>query len=391
MSDTSVKYFHSEIPGAPVLSGTPGAALAVLDACLVTGWGLKSVETLVVASGVATASMSTGVPCGVGQVVLVVNAVPATLNGEWRVTAAASNTLQFAVPGVPDQTATGAITLKIAPAGWATPFRGGNVAVYQQTDPSTSQMFLRVDDTGTTTSRAVGYETMSSVDVGTGPFPTAAQRADGAWWAKSNFADASPRPWFVVADAGLLYFGCAYFAPHPGVFDVAVFGDVASVKSPDAFACVLFGRPSAIVSTPYSLDQLCYSAMNAANVYIARSHSGLAGAVAATRQAPSLRAVAQEHPSGTAYGPPYPNPADGGLYLSPLNIFEGIGQTPATFRGAFSGYYCCPQVVPPGTFATGAFIPGSAALPGRDLLVVQSYYSPSTTQTSFIDITGPWR
>ena len=37
---TSVKYFHSELPGAPVLSGTAGSRIAVLDACLVNGWGL---------------------------------------------------------------------------------------------------------------------------------------------------------------------------------------------------------------------------------------------------------------------------------------------------------------------------------------------------------------
>ena len=35
MAYTGVKYFHSELPGAPVLSGTAGSLQAVLDACLV--------------------------------------------------------------------------------------------------------------------------------------------------------------------------------------------------------------------------------------------------------------------------------------------------------------------------------------------------------------------
>ena len=34
MTDTTVKFFHSEMPGSPVLSGTPGSLIAVLDAVL---------------------------------------------------------------------------------------------------------------------------------------------------------------------------------------------------------------------------------------------------------------------------------------------------------------------------------------------------------------------
>ena len=59
MADTSVKYFHSEMPGAPVMSGTAGSRIAVLDACLVDGWGLLTASSVVVAAGVATATFPT--------------------------------------------------------------------------------------------------------------------------------------------------------------------------------------------------------------------------------------------------------------------------------------------------------------------------------------------
>lgn len=39
-ADTSVKYLHSAMPGAPVLSGTAGSLISVLDACLVNGLSL---------------------------------------------------------------------------------------------------------------------------------------------------------------------------------------------------------------------------------------------------------------------------------------------------------------------------------------------------------------
>lgn len=48
---TAVKFFHSEMPSAPVLSGTAGSLLAILDACLVNGWGLMTATSVVVSGG----------------------------------------------------------------------------------------------------------------------------------------------------------------------------------------------------------------------------------------------------------------------------------------------------------------------------------------------------
>ena len=51
MTDTTVKHFDSTMTGAPTLANVAGNLLAVLDACLVDGFGLKTVDSLVVASG----------------------------------------------------------------------------------------------------------------------------------------------------------------------------------------------------------------------------------------------------------------------------------------------------------------------------------------------------
>ena len=94
--DTSVKFFSSTQAGAPVLNGTAGALKALLDACLVDGFGLKSVVSLVVASGVATITVTGGHGFLPDGVMLVAGAATAALNGEQKVTAIGTNTASFA-------------------------------------------------------------------------------------------------------------------------------------------------------------------------------------------------------------------------------------------------------------------------------------------------------
>jgi len=58
MPDTSVVYFDSTMTGAPALSGTAGTLIGLLDACLQDGFGGVTLDSLVVASNVATATYS---------------------------------------------------------------------------------------------------------------------------------------------------------------------------------------------------------------------------------------------------------------------------------------------------------------------------------------------
>jgi hypothetical protein len=126
MADTSVKLLHSAMPGAPVLSGTAGALINVLDACLVDGFGVSAVASLVVAGEVATATMSGGHSGEVGSVMTVAGATPSGLNGEQKVLSVGggNTTLTFDATGIADQTATGSITIKMSGAGWGRRFQG---------------------------------------------------------------------------------------------------------------------------------------------------------------------------------------------------------------------------------------------------------------------------
>ena len=54
-----IQFFHSAQTGAPVNAGTAGYGIALLDACLVTGFNSKNVSSITVAANVATLTSAT--------------------------------------------------------------------------------------------------------------------------------------------------------------------------------------------------------------------------------------------------------------------------------------------------------------------------------------------
>lgn len=396
--DTSVKFITENMPGAPVLSGTAGALISVLDALLVTGFGLRTATSVTVASGVATVTLASNAQNAnlLHSVILVdgVAAPMADLNGEQRVTAATSTTLQFAT-AVADGTATGTITVKSAPAGWEKLYSGTNKAVYRSTHVQSAKHCLRVDDTGTTTARVVGYETMTDVDTGVGPFPTAAQLSGGGYWWKSIDATATARGYFFAADPRMLL-----AAPRPSGVGAALsanvrgFGDpIALAPSGDAWATVLSYAGS---SNSSGFEYGAFSGANIASTSaggaaFARAFSGL-GAAAFCRpvnEAGEPYQLSGRHSVGLGPGP---SSIDGQIKLARAMMAEqSVYSAP---RCVIPGAFCVPQLVADGMFSPSTVIDGSGALTGRKLLsVVVSGAATSTANigVAFIDITGPWR
>src|SRR5574337_1832659 len=205
-ADTTVVYFHSAMTGAPSLAGQAGTLIAVLDACLVNGFGAGTVDAVVISGGVATVTRSAGHSFEVGTVALISGATVSggSINGRQRVLAVTSSTWTFDATGLADQSATGTITAKLAPAGWTKPFSGTNLAAYKG-DVTGTGCLLRVDDTGGTVGRVVGYESMTDVNTGSGPFPTSTQISGGGSLGKSSTADATARPWMIFADDRTFY------------------------------------------------------------------------------------------------------------------------------------------------------------------------------------------
>lgn len=391
--DTSVKYFHSAMPGAPVLSGTAGALIAILDACLVNGFGLKTVDSLVVSNNVATLTIASGHSAEIGSVILVAGATPAALNGEQKITAVTGTSASFATSDITNQTATGTISMKIAPVGWAKAFSGTNLAAYKPSDPTATGALLRVDDTGTKTARVVGYETMTDINTGTGPFPTAAQRTGGSYWTKSNAADATARGWMIAADSKFIYFAREFYSTsYPGTYELTVFGDSIPTKSGDPFCAQISGAASdRSGSAPgnYAENYSGGDGGTAAEVYMPRAYTGLGTAAQMIKSFPTVASdnTSTRYSGAVTGGMPFPNRPDGGLYLVPHYLSEYVGKD---VRAISPGYYCCPQNVPVGQFASRDYVTGIVSLPGKTLRAVLSYDN-SHSAVSFFDITGPWR
>ena len=392
--DTSVKFITENMPGAPALSGTAGTLISVLDALLVTGFGLRTATSVVVAGGVATVTLaSNALNANLLHSVILVDGVAAPmadLNGEQRVTAASTTTLQFAT-AVADGTATGTITVKSAPAGWEKLYTGTNKAVYRSTHVQSAKHCLRVDDAGTTTARVVGYETMSDVDSGVGSFPTAVQLSGGGYVHKSTSANTTAVGYAFAADPRIVY-----WCPMPGTAsssdasytpaNVRGFGDpIALAPGGDAWATLLSSGGSTFSD---------YSSLSGGEgetvgaLVMARALSGIGGAVVASAKPYVGSRVSRSGYDYDALGAA-PSLVDGSLRLSRMYVGEGTGSQ-ITPRAEVPGVWYLPYNNASSLLQRGTIVQGAD---GRKLLAIVTGNGYSYTQrgAALIDITGPWR
>lgn len=387
--DTSVKHFFREMTGAPTLNGQAGSAIALLDACLVTGFHLTTATALTVSGGVATLTFSDVHSASLHSVIVVdgVTGALAGLNGEQKVTHVATGELRFAT-ALADGTAAGTITFKMAPAGWLKVFSGTNKAVYQSADPTSTKMYLRVDDTGTTFCRLRGYETMSDVDTGAGPFPTNEQISGGGYMNKSRSASADPVNWVVIADACGMYInvvGSSVYDANVKSGQTRYIGDMQALRpGGDPYAFVL-GSPG---SGDYAQTEgMCDASPNSGH-YLPRAYHGLGSCVKENCRADFGTGLSgQDNSAGD-----FPSVIDGGLILSPRFV---CGNSTAPPRAYFPGLRTVPQRYVGNAISPGYLQSGGTALPGRTLWALgcgsSTYAYPSVSLgISFIDITGPW-
>lgn len=398
--DTSVKHFTSAMPGAPVLTGSAGSLIALLDACLIDGFGLKSATSLVVAAGIATMTFSGGASAAVAEsVILVSGATPTALNGEQRVLSATATTITFAT-ALADGAASGSITFRMAPLGWLKPFAATNLAAYKSAVPESTGCYLRVNDSDTRVARVVGYESMTDVNTGSGSFPSVAQMSGGGYWNKSNAAGAVPIGWTIVGDGRTFYI---YTSPYMGtgtpandtriIGSLRGFGDMLSYRAGgDAFACALSYKDS--LDTSGSQHNGAFDRGADLIIAMPRGFSGAGGSVLTT-SLPYTGVETAISGADSTLGV-FPNAVDGSLRLSRrfLPVAYSSNKTP---RCDVPGVYTVPQSAVYLAFSHWTLTTGSGPLSGRKLLAMLSTSATASSNpgatdgVSFVDITGPWR
>ena len=388
---TAVKWAVSSMPGAPTLNGTAGSMIAVLDACLVSGFGAKPVSSAQVTSGVCRLSITGG---SAAQDHCVIQLAGVTgdgvgLNGPQRVKAATASYVEFPC-NRPDGPLTGTITFKIAPLGWEKVFSKTNVAVYRSQDPAATRCYLRVDDVDPITARVIGYEAMTSVDAGVGAFPLPAQISGGGYWPKSSAAGAAARAWTLVGDTkGFVLH--THTAADTGVSGcVWGFGDLDALKSGDTYACALFCAATNITAaTSVQASAIEHVSPSAGTgVFLTRSYTGIGSCVQAVHGVEGL--ITSTGAAGAVSGallPTYPHGPGNALMFTRKAVAEPIAGLRGFLRGVHIPAQTCHVV-----FNRGDFLDAQGALTGRKLMAVKCG-SPAGVVSQgvvFVDITGPW-
>jgi hypothetical protein len=402
---TSVKHFYSGMVGTTLLPAYNVGASAepvlinLLDQCLVNGWGQQTATSVVVSSGVATVTVPTGPhPFQDYVVVLLAGATPAGLNGEKRAFNATGTTFQFDATGVTDGTATGTITVKVAPAGWEKPFAvTTSKAVYRSPNPASSRMFYRVvGGTGSNPARIRGYESMSDVDTGTELFPTVGQLGgDGFFWSRGDWSWA--KSWVLIADDRTFYFQVGADASLPYPNQASFFGcagDFKSFKAVDSLNAVLTASPNTDVTWTVSDDSSAaanagigylYTGGNGVGTFTPRPFNAIGGAINLLRISESYRTTSGfSGATASVAGATHPLSVNNGLLLSRIALVQsGVG-----LRGRFRGIYDCPQNF--GTlYPTRTIIDGQGDFADRKLMAV-AVNRGVAGGALFLDITGPW-
>ena len=378
--DTSVKFAHSSMVGAAVVNGQAGSRIAALKAFLVTGFGVKSIDSsATIVGGKCRLSFGSGASAAMeGCVIQVSGATPAGLNGEQKVTAFSSSWVEFAT-ALPDGPVTGTVSFKIASLGWEEVFSKTNVAVFRPADPASSRPFMRVDDSNAVYASVRMYENMTDVDTGFNAAPE-------VFWAGADLAGAAGVHWTLVGDSRALYFGVAPFGTAINGADsypeaIYFFGDIVSDRSGDAY-------PSLVVGTATNTEGAIFTD-NTSRCYLMRRASGIGLAV------PTVVDSFLGGTSGfTSTMGRFPSDAANAMFLAPLHVSDGGSFASNGRRGVMPGALFCPQdAVRASLSRSPTLVDGTGAYAGKKLLTINVASNMDTTVggMGFLDVTGPWR
>lgn len=401
--DTSVVHFHSGMPNMPVLNGLAGTLLGVLD-LLVNGGDLKIAASLQVVGGMATlgftgAHAAQASPQAVIEISGVTN-MPG-LNGRQKVASVDPGVLRFPTTE-PDGTAEGTIIFKMAGAGWEWVHSGTNKGFLRSASPQRHGQGLRIDDTAGNVARVVGYESMSDVDTGGNPFPSATQVAGGAYWWKSSVATAAAVYWELIGDQRAFYLG---IAPHSAVSSTLTgaislypvgFGDLIPISPAGNLNLTFLCASTSTTMGNVSSQNGGLQGLNNLGFYLARSADGgtvsfsaqkrsYVGTIGATSGIDTLLGAAGDAP-------------DNAFFTSRMFVAAGASNAPRL--GDIPGMVYVPQNASWGLAARGDTADGAGEMEGRLMRVwptpgggasLNSVPSASSVGLVMVDVAGPWR
>ncbi len=401
MAEYKVKWFASEMQGAPSLGDTAdGALAALLKAVLVTGFGTLTINALSfdAAKGWAVATFSGGHAYLQDSVIQVDGVSPAAYNGEHRVMQVSSTQVWFELdagdPGAPGNGA--AMTMKVAPLGWTITHESGDgkVFIVRPTNVSESgNVSLRIDNSAFSGWSGVTYRAYLAkvamvedvVDINT--YTTIFEHR---WPATKRYSSGR---WDLIGDSQLFY-----FLPYYGAYNrqaLYLFGYMRSIRPGDRYHALLVHYPT--TNADESNRRWDAGSGSSSSYVYYYNHGGLF-------DASNHRAIARPYHQlfgSTSWflkglfasfgsGLSVPNGPDNGFYVStdPIMVVESGNH----LRGYLPGIIC-----PYGTVAgwDRKNFKNLPALPGKLIRFInmqphEDPYNNGQVLMGF-DLTGPWR
>ena len=275
-----------------------------------------------------------------------------------------------------------------SPAGWSKAFFGTNKAAYRMPAGVTMRAYFRVED-GTYSGTIQGFETMTDVDTGPYPFPSAT-----SYITKSTTASGASVAWLLITDGLTVYF-FAYAAGSSA--NGVVFGEFLSFKPGDVSPVFVQGRGTGDFNANgvHANAVTARSGLGVRGVSdgcgLARAFSGeVGGAIFIPLSTAGARSTGTRLLSGFPGQEPYPNPVTNGFTAVPAYLWEQSGAS-YLMRGTYPGMYATIECT--NTIADGSEVTGVSGLPGRTLMPVRiasGSIGPAYFALLF-DITGPWQ
>lgn len=274
-------------------------------------------------------------------------------------------------------------------AGWTREYAASNGAAFRA--GGGNQRYLQVLDNGesaggTKEARCRGYEAMTDISTGTGPFPTTVQVVNGITVRKSATTDATARNWVLVATNATFHLFIAS-GDFSGAYHGFSFGDFASYKTGgDDFGTAIVGKAVENDATA-SNERLGYAAINVASAvitghYAARSFTGVGSSIQMAKFVDGSKVQLTSSTMGSNQYIAYPNAPDGGLWVSPVWLSQPVASA-YVIRGHIQGLWCPMHTQPLSSLDT---FDGTGGLAGKTFMAITI---PSSGQV-MIEISSTW-
>jgi hypothetical protein len=281
-------FFHSGMAGAPTNTNAAGSTLEIIRSCLVTGFNLRSVVSASVASEVMTLNFAA--PHGYeDKVWLRLDGAAGGSIVQRVTTATGASTLTIPAPGFADGAVAGTLSTRVAPADWEEVFTGTLKAVFRSKveGPGSTRFFYRVSDDVVTSEPRIlrGFESMTDVDSGIGPFPTLTQETgNGVTVFRPS---GGTMAWAAVCDGRTIYLTFQGTISGSNRQSIWWFGDEQPIGNIDSFCAAVGGGGGQFANTLY------YRPRNAAGALTGQS---------AAVPIPTWRASYQPYPAPVELG-----------------------------------------------------------------------------------------